>query len=473
MTKPLRATIAFLFSPLLLSAQTDSATLRRISDEVLLRGTCYENLRVLCKSVGHRLSGSAAGVKALVWGEAALRAAGADRVWLQPVDVPHWVRGKETLQVSLNGKPFQNVPLLSLGNSQGTGGKLLEGDLVMARTFEEFEALPDAAVRGKIVFFNYRFRQDLVSTFEGYGDAGPYRWRGPNRAAARGAAAVIIRSVSTGLDDYPHTGSMRYLDTVKKIPAVAIGNQTADRMERAFATGPVRIRLQSECRMVDTVRSYNVIGEIRGSEAPEEIVLVGGHLDSWDVGEGAHDDGAGCVQSIEVIRTLKALGIRPKRTVRAVLFANEENGVRGGNTYADSAIAAGENHVFALESDAGGFSPRGFVFDAERASFGVKGDSTSIADSRVAAGQHAERLAKSLAFLNIHIFREGHTGTDIEPLKRAPARTILAELLPDPQRYFDLHHTTADVFEQVNHREVKLGAAAMTGLIWLVSEHGL
>lgn len=467
MLRRLSALLFLLFFSSSLFAQGDSAQLRRIADEVLLRGRCYEDLRTLCKKVGHRLSGSPAAAKAVQWGEDAMRAAGADRVWLQPVDVPHWVRGEEYLMLDF-GAGQRQVPMLSLGNSLGTGGKPVTAPVVMVRSFEEFDALPAAAVKGKAIFFNYRFRQDLVNTFEGYGDAGPYRWRAPNRAAARGAAMVIIRSVSTGVDDEPHTGSMRYADTVKPIPAVSIGNLTADKLELTLVTRAVYAQLSSNCRMVDTVRSYNVIGEIRGSEKPEEIVLVGGHLDSWDVGEGAHDDGAGCVQSIEVLRTMKALGIRPKRTVRAVLFMNEENGVRGGHAYADSAIVKGEKHIFALESDAGGFSPRGFSVDAGEDEKGKGADPMR--------GRRAEtvlRLAEQLRFLYLHDFEAGHGGTDIDPLKRSNPGVLLSGLSPDPQRYFDLHHTAADVFEKVNHRELKLGAAAMTGLVWLVAEHGL
>lgn len=471
MTRCLCAAL-FLLLPFSGYGQSDSAQLRRIADEVLLRARCYDDLRVLCKSVGNRLSGSPAAAKAVQWGEAAMRAAGADRVWLQPVDVPHWERGDEQLLLDF-GAGLRPVPVLSLGNSQGTGGKPLSGQVVMVRSFAEFDALPNVAVKGKVVFFNYPFRQDLVNTFEGYGDAGPYRWRGPNRAAARGAAAVLIRSISTGLDDYPHTGSMRYADTVKPIPAMAIGNFTADKLQQTCLSRTAYAQLTSNCRMIDTVRSYNVVGEIRGSEKPEEIVLVGGHLDSWDVGEGAHDDGAGCVQSIEVLRTMKALGVRPKRTVRAVLFMNEENGVRGGNAYADSAIAKGEKHIFALESDAGGFSPRGFSVDASEAPRGDAGDPST---SAVAKGKRLSTslgYARQLRFLYLHDFEEGHGGTDIDPLRRSNPTIVLSGLSPDPQRYFDLHHTAADVFEQVNHRELKLGAAAMAGLVWLVAEHGL
>lgn len=440
----------------LMARSQDSAVVRRITDEIMLHGSCYESLRGLCKNIGNRLSGSPAAAKAVQWGEKALKDAGADRVWLQPVEVPLWVRGKESLSLDFgDGKGFVSVPVLSLGNAAGTGGKMLAADLLMVRSFDEFNALDAKAVAGKVVFFDYAFRQDLINTFEGYGDAGPYRWRSPSLASAKGAAGIIIRSISTGADDAPHTGAIRYADTVKPIPAVAIGNLTADRLEKACdKKGKIKVQLKTECGMKGTAMSYNVIGELKGSEHPEEIALVGGHLDSWDVGEGAHDDGAGCVQSIEVIRTLKALNLKPKRTVRVVLFMNEENGLKGGLAYADSAKAAGEQHIFALESDAGGFSPRGFGLD-------------------MAANKKEKIRSWAPLFLRLGVydFSQEGDGADIGPL--AKQGCALSGLLPDPQRYFDVHHTRQDVFEAVNHRELKLGAAAMTALVYLVSEHGL
>ena len=443
-----------------LAGTPDSTLLHRISDEVLLRGQCYNNLRVLCKTVGHRLSGSPAAANAVQWGKAALEAAGADSVWLQPVMVPVWVRGAESLKIDTGGG-LKAVSMLSLGNSEGTKGKLLTGTVVLVNNFEELAKLTDAEVRGKILFFNYRWRQDMINTMQAYGDAGPYRWRAPNLAAARGAAGVIIRSLSSGEDDAPHTGSMRYADTVQKIPAVAVGNRTADALERACRRNKgVKMQLVSNCTLKGEAMSYNVIGQINGSENRDEIVIAGGHLDSWDVGEGAHDDGAGCVQSIEMIRTLKALGLKPKRTVRAVLFMNEENGVRGGNAYADSAIANGQKHIFALETDEGGFAPRGFGFEFPKESTGAEAQRARLM-----------QLAGCMQFMNLHSFDRKGSGTDIEPLQKSG--TVLCGLLPDPQRYFDLHHTRQDVFEAVNHRELKLGAAAIAGMIWMVSENGL
>ncbi|MBS1586254.1 MAG: M20/M25/M40 family metallo-hydrolase [Bacteroidetes bacterium] len=437
------------------SAQ-DSVMLRKISNEIMLHGTCYDNLRVLCKNVGHRLAGSPEAARAVKWGERAMREAGADKVWLQPVDVPHWVRGEEHLYV--RGEDGRKVALsmLSIGNTEGTGGETWKAPIVMVKDMDEFSKLSDDEIKDKIIFFDYHFRQDLIFTFEGYGDAVKYRWLAPNVASSRGALAVIIRAVSTGEDDYPHTGAMRYMDTVKRhIPAVAIGNYSADLLVKKCKQGEVIGYLSAEAHMLpDMVRSYNVIGEIKGSEHPEKIVVVGGHLDSWDVGEGANDDGTGCVQSIEVIRAFKALGIRPKCTVRAVLFMNEENGLKGGLAYGDSAKARNEQHIFALETDAGGFSPRGF---------GLK--------------MNAKKKAQIWRYKNLFLpygvydFSRDEGGADISPLEKMDVPT--AGLLPDPQRYFDLHHTDNDVFENVNHRELKLGAVAVTGMVYLVSEHGL
>lgn len=360
--KTLSAIFAFVLLCYAAQAQ-DSVVMRRIANEVLLNSNCYDNLKVLCKQVGHRLSGTPQAAKAVEWGQQCMQAAGADKVWLQPVDVPKWVRGKESMEIGWGKGHRMDIPMLSIGNTDGTDGKVLTAPIVMVQNFDEFNELPADAVKGKIIFFNHKFNQTTINPFHEYGESGKYRWTAPNLASAKGAAAVIIRSISTGEDDVPHTGSMRYADTVKHIPAVAIGNKSADILMEKCKAGAVTAMLRSEARMQGTVRSYNVIGEIKGTSEPEKIVVVGGHLDSWDVGEGAHDDGAGCVQSIEVIRCFKALNIRPKYTVRAVLFMNEENGLKGGIIYADSARARKEKHLLAIETDAGGFSPRGFGLD--------------------------------------------------------------------------------------------------------------
>ncbi|HTN46864.1 MAG TPA: M28 family peptidase [Flavipsychrobacter sp.] len=437
------------------SAQDDSLVLRTIANEVLLHGACYDNLRDLCTNIGHRLSGTPQAEKAVQWAKKELEALQPDRVWLQPVTVPVWFRGKESLSVKYPGKSgYEKTIMLSLGNSEGTKGKILEAAIVMVNSPEELKALSPEAAKGKIIFFNNRFPQELINTFEGYGMTARYRSIAPNIAATKGAAGIIIRSVSTGADDQPHTGAMRYADSVTKIPAIAIGNISADKLEAACKKGTVQAQLQSECTMKGTASSYNVIAEIKGSEQPDEIVLVGGHLDSWDVGDGAHDDGAGITQSIEVIRTLKALKIRPKRTVRAVLFMNEENGLKGGLAYADSAKANNEKHILAIESDAGGFSPRGMGTEMD-----------------AAKREKIKQFAPLFRPYGVYDFDQEEGGADISPLHNAGVPTMA--LLPDPQRYFDYHHTHADTFDKVNHRELKLGAVTMTQMVYLIATYGL
>ncbi len=431
---------------------TDSAMLRKMSDEILLRGTCYENLYVLTKKIGNRLSGSAAADKAVEWGKTALAEAGADSVWLQPVDVPVWTRGEEWLEVQLSRAEYISLPMLSLGNTDGTNGRVLEKEIVCVPSLEEFEQLKPEQVKDRIVFFNYKFRQDLINTFDAYGDAVRYRWVAVNKAALKGASAVIIRSVGSSINDVPHTGSSRYNEDVPHIPAVAIGNQSADRLAKSCAKKTVRARLLSNCKMNGWKRSYNVIGEIRGKANPSEYIVAGGHLDSWDVGEGAHDDGAGCVQAIEVIRTIKALGIPTNRSIRAVLFMNEENGVKGGTAYADSAQKLNEKHILAIESDAGGFVPRGIGLDMN-GPYKIKVQSW-----------------KSL-FLpyGVYDFDQTEGGVDIGPLKKLGVP--LAGLIPDSQRYFDLHHSANDILEAVSHRELKIGAWTMVSLVYLADKY--
>ncbi|RQO30582.1 peptidase M28 [Taibaiella sp. KBW10] len=432
-----------------LYAQADSVMAKNISNEIMLHGAAYDNLRVLCKTIGHRLSGSPQQDKAIAWGKALLEQSGADKVWLQPVMVPKWTRGKESLRIKNEGK-WISIPMLSLGNSEGTNGKTLSAEIIYFDNMDALKAAPEAAVKGKIVFLNYAFRQDFLKTFDAYSDIAAYRFNGANVAAKKGAVGLIIRSLSTGLKDVPHTGSMRYEDEVQKIPALAIGNSTAAALGDWCKKGKPVAELRSECGMKEMVMAYNVIGELQGTQ--EGYLVVGGHLDSWDVGEGAQDDGAGCVQSIEVLRTLKKLNIKPKHTIRVVLFANEENGMKGGLAYADSAKAKNERHILALESDEGGYTPRGFslkMTDADRATI---------------------KTWKNIFFpMGVYDFEEEGGGVDIGPLAKQGCR--LAGLMPDSQRYFDMHHSQNDVFEDVNKRELHLGAVAMTTFIYMADQY--
>lgn len=445
--------IVILISLVLIPAsaqQRDSLQFRAIYDEVLMHGACYEWLRELCKDVGPRLSGSPQADMAVRWAKQTMEDAGFDSVWLQPVMVPKWVRGqKEYAEIIGVGQ----VDVLALGGSIATPSDGIEAEVVYANDFTELENLGREKVEGKIVFFNEFFDPRNIRTFESYGQCVQYRWKGASEAARFGAVAVIVRSVTPALDDFPHTGSMRYFEDAPQIPAVAISTIDAELLKASIQNGNTKFKLVTYCQNLDDVPSFNVIGQVTGTDYPDEVIVVGGHLDSWDVGEGAHDDGAGCVQSMEVLRTIKELG-QPKRTIRCVLYMNEENGNRGGHTYADWAATQDEVHIMAFESDAGGFSPRGFSLDA---------DASYV--------EHFQQLKPWLLPYGIHHIEAGWGGVDIGPLKSHG--TILLGLVPDSQRYMDYHHTENDTFDKVNKRELELGAATMASVVWWVSEYGM
>jgi len=380
-----------------------------------------------------------------------MEAAEFDSVWLQPIMVPKWIRGqKEYAEIIGVGQ----VDVLALGGSIATPPDGITAEVVYARDFTELENLGREQVEGKIVFFDEFFDPTNIRTFESYGQCVEYRWRGASEAAKYGAVAVVIRSVTPALDDFPHTGSMKYFDDAPKIPAVAISTEDAELLKSKIEGQNIDFKLVTFSQTLEDVPSFNVIGQLTGSEFPNEVIVVGGHLDSWDVGEGAHDDGAGCVQSMEVLRSIKAITGKPKRTIRCVLYMNEENGNRGGHAYADWAAEQDEQHIMAFESDAGGFSPRGFTLDADAAYV-----------------KHFQKLKPWLLPYGIHHIESGWGGVDISPLKSQ--ETILIGLVPDSQRYMDYHHTANDVFENVNKRELELGAATMSSVIWWVSEYGI
>lgn len=430
----------------------DSIQFKNISDEILVNGTAYESLRDLTQSIGHRLSGSNAYEKATDWAVRKLKEAGADKVWKEAVMVPVWERGKESLSIKESNGKWKNLNMLSLGNSEGTKGKDLEGEIIFVRNKEDFDQLSDEKVKGKIIFFNYAFNQKHISTGQAYGEAGKYRRSAASWAGKRGAKAVIIRSLSSALDDVPHTGMMRYdEDDTAKIPAVAIGPKSADELEKTLKKEQVFAKLNSNATMKGEKLSHTVIGEITGKK-DQSVIVVGGHLDSWDVGEGAQDDGAGIVQSFEVLRTFKKLGLENNHTIRVVCFANEENGVRGGNKYAENIKKNKEKHLFAIESDGGGFTPRGFglVMNPEKR-------------------EQVQSWRNLFLPYGVNNFEVQYAGTDIEPME--PLGVPLAELMTDSQRYFDIHHSAEDTFDKVNRRELLLGAAVMGQLIYMIDQN--
>lgn len=438
-------------------AQTgDAATIKKIADEVLSNSAAYNNLRYLTKNIGPRLSGSANAQKAVEATAIMLKDAGADTVYLQPCMVPHWVRGAaEKGHIKLANGTKYNLRLTALGNSLGSKASGVTSGVVEVTSMAQLHELGEKNLKGKIVFFNIPMNPTYVRTFRAYGEAGIGRRIGPAQAAKYGAIGVMVRSLASNIDEYPHTGATQYNDSFPKIPAVAISTKDAEWLSLQIKTGKAPVAwFKTSCQMLPDVLSYNVVGEMRGSDFPEQIITVGGHLDSWDICEGAHDDGAGCVQSIETIRAFKALGIKPKRTVRAVMFMNEENGLRGGRAYLQNAKDKKEQHVFAMESDAGGFTPRGFGLDMSEAQ------------------RNKIMQWKPLFYeYGVYDFSPGGGGADIGPLKELG--TALAGLSPDSQRYFDLHHAANDTFEAVSKRELDLGAVNMAALIWLVSEYGL
>lgn len=447
---------ALLFLPLVSMAQTgDEARIKQLSDEIMRNGKAYELLRQLTKDIGGRLSGSPQFAKAVQWGKLSLEQNGADKVYLQECMVPHWVRGgqdKAYLVEIDKKKASQKLDVLALGNSLGSG--TVTGELLTVADFDELEKRKDE-VKGKIVYYNSGFNPTNIKPFVSYGESGIYRRWGASRAAKYGAIGVMIRSLTESTANDPHTGGMAYIDSFPKIPAIAVGPRDADKVWAMSKASIMKLSMTTNGHFLPDTIGHNVIAELTGTEFPDQIITVGGHLDSWDVNEGAHDDGTGVVQTIEIMRALKAIGYQPKHTIRFVLFANEENGLRGGTKYAAEAKAKGEKHVFALESDAGGFTPRGFSIQASKAQL--------------------EKLRSWIPLLSpygsFEITGDGG-GADIGPLNRTFGIPV-GELLPDPQRYFDLHHARSDVFENVNKRELLLGAVNMAGLIYLVDKYGL
>jgi len=436
--------------------QKDSIHLREIYSASLTQGKSYKWLEYLSKNIGGRLAGSEADKKAVAWGKTELEKLGLDKVWLQPVMVPHWERGeKEEARVETEFGKF-SVNICALGGSIATPEEGIFAEIIEVQSIKEVEELGDK-VKGKIVFYNRAMPATTIETYAAYGASVGQRYDGARVAGKHGAVAAIIRSMNLKIDNYPHTGVMSYGDNnnTQKIPTAAISTNGAELLHSFIKEESVQTKFyfKQSCKNLPEVQSYNVIAEIKGSEFPNEIILVGGHLDSWDLGQGAHDDGAGIVQSMEVLRLFKKLKIKPKRTLRVVLFANEENGLGGGKAYALEVKKKNENHIVALESDAGGFTPRGFGFTCSDENF-----------------KQVQQWKALFEPYNIHKFSRGGGGADIGPLKNDSI--VLLGLRPDSQRYFDYHHTAIDTFDAVNKRELELGAATMTSMLYLFDKYG-
>lgn len=408
----------------------------------------------LTGKIGSRLSGSPQAAKAVEWGKNMMLKSGFDSVHLETVSVPHWVRGKNERASILVGKLKTPLAVCALGGSIATPRKGIIAEVIEVQSLDEVKNLGDRA-RGKIIFYNRPMDPTKVMTFEAYGGAVDQRGQGAIEAAKMGAVAALVRSMTLALDDEPHTGAMRYLDGDPKIPAAAVSTVGANVLSDLLKSGKkIRVQLTLNCETLPDVESANVVGEIRGSEKPNEVIVIGGHLDSWDKGEGAHDDGAGCVQSIEALRLLRELELKPKRTIRCVLFMNEENGLRGGKAYAATKHSPDEKHIAAIETDAGGFAPIGF---------GVTADSVTF--------EKLTSFLNALEGIGADRIRKGGGGADISAL--GATGVPLIGLMVESQRYFDYHHSNNDTIDKVNPRELELGAIALAIFAYEIAEEGI
>jgi carboxypeptidase Q len=413
----------------------------RLLGEALASDFAWQRLAELGDTYGHRLSGSRNLEDAIDWAVEQMKKDGLENVRKEPVKVPHWVRGNESLEIV---SPRQHpLVMLGLGNSVGTPPQGVEGELLIVRTFEELTAAGDR-VNGKIVLFNVPFTT--------YGETVRFRATGPSRAAAQGAVAALVRSVGPPGLRTPHTGGTNYDQAQPKIPAAAITTEDADRLQRMINRGTtLRLRLKMDAKFLPDADSFNVVGEIRGRERPEEVITIGGHFDSWDVGTGSTDDCGGCVVTWEALRLMKKLNLRPRRTIRVVLWTNEENGLRGGNAYRDRYKDQLANHVLMLESDSGVFRPTGFGFTGS-----------------AAARQKVEDIATLLRGIQAHRIGPSGGGADIGP--SVQAGNIPAMSLEVDGNYFLLHHTPADTVDKIDPMDMARASGAIAVMTYVIAE---
>ena len=431
------------------------ATAQRLIGAALTSDHAYLRLSQLCDGIGHRLSGSKSLERAVQWAAQAMREDGLENVRLQPVMVPHWVRGDEAAEMVEPGP--QKLSILGLGRSVGTPKNGITAEVVAVGSFTELKSLPEDAVRGKIVLYDVPFTH--------YGETVRYRSDGAKRAAARGALAVLVRSVGPISLRTPHTGAMSaYVDSFPKIPAAAVTIEDAAMMHRLLRRGEtVRVHLQMDAKTLPDAPSYNVLGEVRGRERPDEVVVVGGHIDSWDVGQGAHDDGGGCILSMEALRLMQELELRPRRTVRCVLWTNEENGIAGAKTYRDSLGTAVEKHVAAIETDGGVERPIGFGVKVTQ----IESDSVDVARTTHALAQ-AREIAPLLAGLGADQINDSGGGADIGPLMKRGVTGVSHHTVGE--HYFDWHHTQSDMLDKVDPVELRKNLAVLAVMVYILAD---
>ncbi len=418
------------------------AAASRIIGAALTSDKAYSRLAHLTDRIGNRLSGSKNLELAIEWALAEMKKDGLDNVRGEKVMVPHWVRGEESLE--LTSPVSRRLTMLGLGNSVATPAEGITAEAIVVNSFAELDRLGER-IRGKIVVYNVPFTN--------YGETSRYRTAGPSRAAQRGAVAAIVRSVTPRSLQTPHTGATNYDPNQPKIPAAAVAIEGAELLQRSYDRGErPTLRLKMEAKFLPDAESANVIAEIKGSERPDEIVLVGGHYDSWDVGQGAHDDGGGCIIAWETIRLLKELGLRPRRTIRAVLYTNEENGLRGGNAYRDAHRSELAKHILAIESDSGVYPPQGF---------GLAATAPALARANML------EIAKLLAGIRANRIADGGGGADIGPITR---EGVVGASLNVDGPYFDIHHTHADTLDKISPQDLALCVATMAVMAYTVAD---
>ncbi|MBC7364342.1 MAG: M20/M25/M40 family metallo-hydrolase [Candidatus Aminicenantes bacterium] len=407
-------------------------------------------------SIGGRLTGSPQAEEAVKRAVELMKELNFDRVWTEPVTVNRWVRGEKEIGL-LKSRKFgqQKINVAALGNSLATTEEGLEAGLVEVHSFRELEKLGEKVIKGKIVFFNQPMDRTLINPFMAYGQAAQFRVKGASAAAKYGAVAVMVRSATFRIDEHPHTGLMTYESGLPKIPAVSVATADAEKISRWLKEDPeIRIFLKTSCQQLGPVVSHNVIGELTGTKSPKEIILVGGHLDSWDLSPGAHDDAAGCAVAVEALRLIKDCGLKPARTIRAVLFMDEEFGGTGGRAYATAPQRAGEKHLLAIEQDQGGGVPLGLAV----------GKTPELLNK-------ISPLTRVLQKLGLHWVKNGGGGVDIAPLVEQGC--LAGTIVPNTQRYFDFHHSALDVPEAVHPRELQLQALALALTLYYFSQEGI
>jgi len=440
-----------------LQMQPEIAKYREVARQLLesgLREQYTYSLLGAITSSGPRMAGSTGAADAVELTRRIMQELGFEAVHLEPTQVPHWVRGPDaTARMISSQGVISPLTVAAIGGSIATPESGISGPVLEVRSFEELREKREHAA-GRIVFFNRPMDPAQLNTFSAYAGAADQRTQGAVEGARAGAKAVLVRSLTMRIDDSPHTGMMRYAPGIRQIPAACISTLDAEWLHRRLLEDPdTQVEMRLRCRNLEPVLSHNVVGQITGHEKPDEIVLLGGHLDCWDLGQGAHDDGAGCAQAIAAVRLLQKLGLAPRRTIRAVMFMNEEFGGSGGRDYASSKLRDGETHLAALESDRGGFLPL---------AIGI-----GLGPEEFEGFRKWEALFRSVGLQRL---QRGGGGVDIGPL--GAGGTILCGLVPDSQRYFDVHHSAKDVIEAVNPRELELGTIAMALWAYIVAEEG-